>query len=44
MKKLMIMINFIITNKSQETTFFHGHQKLTSAMKQGQKSEGRLQI
>ena len=24
----------IIMNKSQETTFFHGRQKLTSAMKQ----------
>ena len=28
-----IMIITIIMNKSQETTVFHGHQKLTSAMK-----------
>ena len=37
MKKLMmkmIIIFIIIMNKSQETTIFHGHQKLTSAMKQ----------
>ena len=37
MKKLMIMkliIIIIIMNKSQETTVFHGRQKLTSAMKQ----------
>ena len=37
MKKLMMMemiIIIIIMNKSQETTFFHGRQKLTSAMKQ----------
>ena len=31
-------------NKSQELTVFHGRQKLTSAMKQRQKSDGRLQI
>ena len=31
-------------NKSQETTVFSGHQKLTSAMNYGQKSDGRLQI
>ena len=41
MKKLMMMkmiiniiIIIIIMNKSQETTVFHGRQKLTSAMKQ----------
>ena len=37
MKKLMkmiIIIIIIIMNKSQELTVFHGHQKLTSAMKQ----------
>ena len=39
MKKLMIkmiiiIIIIIIMNKSQETTVFHGRQKLTSAMKQ----------
>ena len=34
MKKLMMkMIIIIIMNKSQETTIFHGRQKLTSAMK-----------
>ena len=35
MKKLMmkIIIIIIIMNKSQETTGFHGCQKLTSAMK-----------
>ena len=39
MKKLMmkmiiiIIIIIIIMNKSQETTVFHGRQKLTSAMK-----------
>ena len=35
LKKLMIMIVIIIIimNKSQETTVFRGHQKLTSAMK-----------
>ena len=32
MKKLIMII--IIMNKSQETTVFHGRQKLTSAMKQ----------
>ena len=31
MKKLIMII--IIMNKLQETTVFHGHQKLTSAMK-----------
>ena len=48
MKKLMMMMKMIIIiinmNKSQELTVFHGLQKLTSAMKQGQKSDGRLQI
>ena len=40
MKKLMmkmviiIIIIIIIMNTSQELTFFYGHQKLTSAMKQ----------
>ena len=39
LKKLMMMIKMIIIiisimNKSQETTLFHGRQKLTSAMKQ----------
>ena len=34
----------IIMNKLQETTIFGGCQKLTSAMKQGQKSDDRLQI
>ena len=34
LKKLMIMIIIIIMNKSQEMTVLHGHQKLTSAMKQ----------
>ena len=35
MKKLMMMkmIIIIIMNKSQETTVFHGRQKLTYAMK-----------
>ena len=37
MKKLMMMmkmiINIIIMNKSQETTVFHGRQKLTFTMK-----------
>ena len=33
-KKLMKIIITITMNKSQETTVFHGHQKLTSAMKQ----------
>ena len=40
----MIIIIISIMNKSQETTVFHGRQKLTSAMKQRQKSDGRLQI
>ena len=31
MKKLIMII--LIMNKSQETTVFHGRQKLTSAMK-----------
>ena len=44
LKKLMKNI-IIIMNKSQETTVFHGRQKLTSAMKnKRQKSDGRLQI
>ena len=30
----MIIIIISIMNKSQETTVFHGRQKLTSAMKQ----------
>ena len=30
---IMIIIIIIIMNKSQEMTVFHGHQKLTSAMK-----------
>ena len=30
----MIIIIISIMNKSQETTVSHGHQKLTSAMKQ----------
>ena len=38
LKKLMIMMKIIsiisIMNKSQVTTFLHGQQKLTSAMKQ----------
>ena len=35
LKKLMMMKMIIsIMNKSQETTVFHGRQKLTSAMKQ----------
>ena len=38
LKKLMMMMKMIIIiisimNKSQETTIFHGRQKLTSAMK-----------
>ena len=41
LKKLLMMMKMIIIivsimNKSQETTFFHGRQKLTSAMKQRQ--------
>ena len=35
-----IIINM---NKSQETMVFSGRQKLTSAMKLGQKSDARLQ-
>ena len=31
--KIIIIIIIIIMNKSQETTVFHGRQKLTSAMK-----------
>ena len=34
MKKCWIMIIIIMMNKSQELTVFHGHQKLSSAMKQ----------
>ena len=36
LKKLMMIMKIIIsiTNKSQKTTFFHGRQKLTSAMTQ----------
>ena len=34
MMKLIIIISISIMNKSQETTVFHGHQKLTSAMKE----------
>ena len=34
LKKCWIMIIIIITNKLQETTVFHGRQKLTSTMKQ----------
>ena len=33
MMKMIIIIIIIIMNKSQETTFFHGRQKFTSAMK-----------
>ena len=33
MMKMIIIIIIIIMNKSQEMTFFHGRQKLTSAMK-----------
>ena len=40
----MIIIRISIMNKSQETTVFHRCQKLTSAMKQSQKSDGRLQV
>ena len=43
MMKLIIII-IIIMNKSQKTTFFHGRQKLTSAMKLRPESDGRLQI
>ena len=41
---MIIIIIIIIMNKSQETTVFHGRQKLTSAIIKGQKSDGRLQI
>ena len=34
LKKCWIMIIIIMMNKSQELIFFHGRQKLTSAMKQ----------
>ena len=34
MKKLIMIMIIIIMNESQETTVFHGRQKLTSAMKQ----------
>ena len=34
MMKVIIIIIISIMNKSQETTVFHGRQKLTSAMKQ----------
>ena len=39
LKRLMMMMKMIIIissimNRSQETTGFHGHQKLTSVMKQ----------
>ena len=45
LKKLMMMKMIIfIMNKSQETTLFHGRQKLTSAMKQRPEKDGRLQI
>ena len=33
MKIIIIIILTIIMNKSQETAFFSGHQKLTSTMK-----------
>ena len=33
LKKYMMIIIIIIMNKSQKTTVFSGHQKLTSAMK-----------
>ena len=33
LKKCWIMIIIIMMNKSQELRVFHGHQKLTSAMK-----------
>ena len=44
MMKMIIIILIIIMNKSQEMTGFHRRQKLTSAMKKGLKSDGRLQI
>ena len=34
MMKMIIIISISIMNKLQETTFFHGRQKLTSAIKQ----------
>ena len=34
MMKMIIIIIIIVKNKSQELNVFHGHQKLTSAMKQ----------
>ena len=34
LKKLIMIIIIIIKNKSQETTVFHGCQKLTSTTKQ----------
>ena len=34
MMKMIVIIIIIIMNKSQETTVFHGRQKLTSTMKQ----------
>ena len=34
MKMIIIIIIISIMNKLQEMTVFHGHQKLTSAMKQ----------
>ena len=33
MMKMKMILIIIIMNKSQETTVFSGHQKLTSAMK-----------
>ena len=39
-----MIIIIIIMNKSQETTVFGGHQKLTSAMKLSPEIDGRLQI
>ena len=44
LKKMIMIIIIISMNKSQESTFFGGHQKLTSAMNKGQKSDGRLHI
>ena len=47
LKNLMMMkiiIIIIIMNKSQETTVFSGHQKLTSAMKLWPEKNGKLQI
>ena len=34
LKKMIMIIIFISMNKSQESTVFGGHQKLTSTMKQ----------